>query len=100
MITLNQQIYARELLLTMRDCLSENRETNWSKGITAALVELSPPSDAGFTKARSIYRTMVHGGKGFSEYFVWDEDENRRMNLNREIDRLRDELWTVFGNDE
>jgi len=50
----------------------------------------------GFENAKSIYNTMTSGGGGFAEYFIWNSDETKRINLNRRLDEIRDKLWDEF----
>lgn len=95
-VTLHKQIRATELLEKLLECLSHRGETNWIRGISAALGEIALLTDEGFANARSLYRTMMEGGRGFAEYCVWDEDESQRQKANKEIDGIRTELWEIF----
>jgi len=90
------------LLTTMLTVLESQQEKNWYRGIKAAITELTDINgqviSSGFDNARSIYNTMTSGGRGFSEYFVWMEDEEKRIQINQELDRLRSEIWELFNN--
>lgn len=96
MINLHKQARAQELLSNLHECLSRTGETNWIRGVSAALREIDTLTDEGFANARSIYHTMMEGGRGFAEYFVWEEDVSRRIKANKEIDGIRTELWEIF----
>lgn len=87
---------AKALLEKLHVLLVEHGETNWVRGVSAAQSELASGSDDGFENARSIYRTMVGNGRGLSEYFFWDEDEKRRIAVNKELDEVRNDLWEIF----
>lgn len=91
---------ARRLLLELDSILKERGEVNWVRGIEAAIGELTCNegafSESGFENARSIYKTMNEGGRGFAEYFVWLDDEDDRIAANRSLDSLRARLWDVF----
>lgn len=91
---------ARQLLSELYDFLNAHHEKNWIRGIRAALIELSGPDDAlnaaGFESARSIYNSMIQGGRGFSEYFVWNPDAVQRSAANKTLDDLRERLWNLF----
>ena len=84
--------------------LNAQNEQNWVRGIRAALAELRKQdgsvNTAGFANARSIYRTMTTGGRGFSEYFIWNTDEEARLSANSELDHLRERLWSLFSSEE
>jgi hypothetical protein len=90
-----------QLLSELRALLVSQGEANWLRGINAALAELTfadgELNAGGFGNARSIYRTMTAGGRGFSDYFVWSEDEAKRLKENQRLDELRSELWKAFG---
>lgn len=87
---------AEVLLTKLHGILAEQGETNWIRGVSAALSELSSHSEIGFENAKSIYRTMVEGGRGFSEYFFWNDEDDVRMDSNKCIDEIRSELWSIF----
>lgn len=91
----------RQSLLELLAILDSERETNWRRGIKAALSELSDENGAvdsgGFDNARSIYNTMTVGGRGFSEYSIWVADEDERLKINRALDELRSRVWTIFN---
>lgn len=91
---------ALRLLLELHAVLKENDETNWRHGIDAAIGELlhegGAVNKAGFENARSIYKTMNEGGRGFAEYFVWSDDEDARIAANKKLDELRTKAWESF----
>lgn len=91
---------ARDLLESLLALLSEQGEQNWSRGVSAALLELTDShgnlNPAGFDNAASIYLNMTSGGRGFAEYFVWSPDDDERIRANQKLDELRDSLWEVF----
>ena len=63
---------ALHLLHELLALLEREGETNWRRGICAAVAHLSDDEGAvssqGFEEARSIYRSMTQGGRGFAEY--------------------------------
>jgi len=88
------------LLEEVESILKGKNERNWIRGIRAALAELRQPAGGvnfnGFENARSIYLTMTADGRGFSEYFIWDDDESVRLLSNAKLDRIRERLWSLF----
>ena len=90
-----------QLLSELHALLVSQSEANWLRGINAALDQLTSADGGlnagGFSNARSIYRTMTAGGGGFSQYFVWSEDEAKRLRENQRLDELRSKLWKAFG---
>lgn len=85
----------RHLLKRARDILIEQRDTNWIPGLSNAITHLDSED---FEGARSIYCAMVAGGRGFSEYNIWNDDYQIRIEANAEIDTIRQQLWDVFSN--
>ena len=90
----------RHLLLELDSFLKKHHELNWIRGVEAAIDELTGDDDSlnetGIKNARSIYKTMNDGGRGFAEYFVWMDDEDDRIAANKNLDRLRTSLWNAF----
>ncbi|WP_290931261.1 hypothetical protein [Hyphomonas sp.] len=87
---------AEALLSRLHDMLVEQGERNWIRGVEAARSELASGTDVGYENAKSIYFTMVKGGRGFAEYNVWDDDEEIRIRTNRSLDEIREALWQIF----
>jgi hypothetical protein len=77
---------ARRLLSDLKDVLTKHEERSWLPGFEAAIKELDR-GDEGFGDARSIYKTMVAGGRGLSEVYIWRENELERRRENEVIDR-------------
>lgn len=36
------------------------------------------------------YKALYTGRSGLTEYYIWDHDDNRRMELNEPLERIRD----------
>ncbi|MFY4008269.1 hypothetical protein EUC41_30005 [Achromobacter denitrificans] len=105
---MNDSIEARAatglaLLEQLERLLNAQNERNWLRGVRAAIAELRQPDSsanaAGFENARSIYLSMTSGGRGFSEYFIWDSDEDTRLSANSKLDQIRKSLWLLFNPD-
>ncbi|MDR0782054.1 MAG: hypothetical protein LBF16_15445 [Pseudomonadales bacterium] len=92
------------LLEQLESVLNAQNERNWLRGIRTAIAELKRPDGSvdttGFENARSIYLTMTAGGRGFSEYFIWDNDENTRLSANSKLDQIRECLWSLFRSED
>ncbi len=91
-------------LVQIERLLVAQNERNWIRGIRAAIAELRNEDGSinidGLSKARSIYRTMMLGGRGFAEYYIWGNDEDARLAANSELDKLRERLWSLFDSEE
>lgn len=91
----------RTLLRELLALLDREKEENWSRGIRAASQQLVSWGDCvtetDFEKARSIYNTMMAGGRGFAEYYIWLEDQEERVRRNKALDALRRKLWEIFN---
>jgi hypothetical protein len=92
---------ARILLNALLVLLEGEKEENWSRGIRAACQELDASegsvAEDEFENARSIYNTMSAGGRGFSEYYIWVEDDDERIRRNKALEDLRREIWETFN---
>lgn len=52
--------------------------------------------DAKSEKLIRCYRSLFCGKAGLSEFYVWDDDFEKRMALNAPFDAASDELWTIL----
>ena len=92
---------AYNMLIEIRSLLEKENENNWRRGIDAAISEMTNQDGTlnkiGFENARSIYKTMTAGGRGFSEYYIWKNNENDRIAENKRLDNLRAKAWEILG---
>ena len=97
----NQVEEVRILLKQLLALLEGEKEGNWSRGIRAACQELINSegciTEAEFENARSIYNTIMAGGRGFAEYYIWVEDEEERIRRNKAPEELRRKIWEIFN---
>lgn len=94
----DNHLKAKELLRMLYNFLVLHNEGNFIRGVHSALGELeTDPTPEGYEKARSLYRTMVMGGRGLSEYIIWVDNKDERIALNNELENLREKLWELFG---
>ena len=92
------------LLGNLEALLEAQSERNWLRGIKAAIAEFAQTDGSvhadGFENARSIYLSMTAGGRGFSEYHIWENDDLARVSANLQLDEIRAELWLLFNSKE
>jgi hypothetical protein len=89
------------LLTELLAYLESRQKRDWHPGIKAVIDELididGQIDPSGFDNARSAYNAMSGGGRGFSDYCIWIDDYEKRVQANQPLDRLRDEIWGVFN---
>ena len=76
--------------------LNEEGETNWSRGINAALSHVKTGTEDDYLMARSIYKTMCMGGAGFMEYYIKRDSFEEQRIANTKLESMRDRLWDMF----
>jgi hypothetical protein len=87
----------RSLLEELRAILARQGESNWIRGVQAAIDSLDNPDDQkGYSDAQSIYRTMTMGRGPFSEYYTHRDDFEQRVSANERLDQIRSQLWQLF----
>lgn len=89
----NIRFRAIDILREACGILNSQGDRNWIRGIENVLRELE---SGNIDDAASIYRSMVAGGRGFSEYNVWIDHCDDRIKVNQRLDCIRDELWDIF----
>jgi hypothetical protein len=91
---------ARRLLVELRALLESEGEANWRRGLESAIACLSDGQGnldpQGFEDARSIYKTMTSGGRGFAEYYIVRPSETDQIRANESLEDLRSRVWSAF----
>ena len=74
--------------------LQQNGEKNWQPGLKETWLFLE---DNNFNDAKYTYGFITAGGRGFSEYYIWDEDYSERVKKNKELGEIRQKLAIFFS---
>jgi len=48
-------------------------------------------------KSRSIFKTMMGGAGTLGDFVIWDNNEDRRLLLNQELDSVLSGIWELLG---
>lgn len=83
---------AKETLIALRNILENEGETNWSRGVKTALTHIEAGTEEEYLLAKSVYKTMCHGGRGFMEYYIKETGTSK----NDVLDNARDKLFDIF----
>ena len=87
-----------ELVLSeLEKVLDEEGETNWSRGIKAALSHVKTGTEDDYLLASSIFKTMCMGGAGFMEYYIKRDSFEEQRIANTKLESMRDRLWDMFN---
>ena len=46
--------------------------------------------------AVEVYKNLFTGRAGLTEYYIWDDDYEKRVKLNEPLDKIRSELWKIM----
>jgi hypothetical protein len=88
---------ARQLFEELKEILDKENESNWIRGIKAAIACLEDSNiERGYSKARSIYTTMTAGQGAFADYYIQRSDSTEQVNENRRLDEIREQLWQLL----
>ena len=101
---------ANELLCLfnrLKKIMNEENENNWIRGINLIIESLTPPDYGGKGSAdeavryvSDTYRNMVSGNGSFSDFFIWRDDFDERVKVNKKLDRLRANIWNLIDDRE
>lgn len=86
-----------KLLSDIKNILEQENESNWLRGIKAALLHIKNGGQEEFLLSKSVYKTMCNGGRGFMEYYIKKNDAEEQKVANEKLDSARDKLWNLFG---
>lgn len=93
-------------LARMEKIMDSEGEKNFIQGIRAAIaIGRSHVNSPGreeeiLEEMRSLYRTMVRARGGIEEFFIWREALEERVEVNKDLDLLKTELWQMLGDSE
>ncbi len=92
-----RQEQLRLLFQRLRQIMQAEGESNWIAGVEAILERLNDHvSEERWREVQSLYKTMHRGASTFSDYHVWRDDFDARLEANRELDSIRQRIWTLM----
>jgi hypothetical protein len=93
------------LFIELKQVMIRENENNWIRGVNLIIEALSPPEYGGKGSAdeavryvENTYRNMVSGNGSFSDFFIWRDDFDDRVKANKELDRIKADIWTLIDN--
>ena len=92
-----------DLLRQLEALLNEEGESNWIRGVRAA-INVGESSrgenvteEAAFKEMAATYRSICGGAGSFSDYFIWREDFDERQEANKIFVQITNQLWKLLG---
>lgn len=92
-----------QLFNELKKIMIRENENNWIRGINLIIEALTPPdyggkgsSDEAVRYVETTYRNMISGNGSFSDFFIWHDDFDDREKANKELDRVRADIWTLI----
>lgn len=91
----------KKLFTELRDNLESQRDSsvfNCYKLVknTVAVLESDESDDFKREYAIDAYKSLYTGRAGLTEYYIWDNDYEKRMKLNEPYERIRNEFWKIM----
>ncbi|MCH8475370.1 MAG: hypothetical protein LAT55_09100 [Opitutales bacterium] len=87
-------------LSNMSDILMREGELDFAQSVQDVIHagRTIQDSDEALKEMSFLYRSM-HGGAGsFSDYFIWRDNFDDRVEANKEFEILSQRLWELLGN--
>lgn len=91
----------KKLFTELRDYLelqNDNSIVNIRKLVNNTVVVLESDKSESFKSEYVLdaYKSLYTGRTGLTEYYIWDNDYDKRMRLNEPLERIRDDLWEIM----
>lgn len=91
----------KKLFTELRDYLelqNDNSIVNIRKLVNNTVVVLESDKSESFKSEYVLdaYKSLYTGRAGLTEYYIWDNDYDKRMRLNEPLERIRDDLWEIM----
>lgn len=96
------QAELRDLFGQLNELLKREGENNWIRGVSAVLdiVGVSYGTETelhdALIRAKSIYNTMNAGYGSFSDYGIWRENYEERVEANKILDKIKSDIWQII----
>ena len=91
----------KKLFTELRDYLelqNDNSSVNIRKLVNNTVVVLESDKSESFKSEYVLdaYKSLYTERAGLTEYYIWDNDYDKRMRLNEPLERIRDDLWEIM----
>ena len=91
----------KKLFTELRDYLelqNDNSIVNIRKLVNNTVVVLESDKSESFKSEYVLdaYKSLYTGRAGLTEYYIWDNDYDKRMRLNEPLERIRDDLLEIM----
>lgn len=63
---------------------------------TVELLESNEADEFKTEYVLNVYKSLYTGRAGLTEYYIWDDDYEKRMKLNEPLERIRKALWEIM----
>lgn len=91
----------KKLFTELRDYLelqNDNSIVNIRKLVNNTVMVLESDKSESFKSeyVLDVYKSLCTGRAGLTEYYIWDNDYDKRIRLNEPLERIRDNLWEIM----
>ncbi|WP_419964196.1 hypothetical protein [Pantoea vagans] len=103
---MQNKIIAKKLLnefLKLKLILIKERENNWIRGVLAIIEKLELAlsnhcnESVDYCKdACDTWKAMYKGNGSFSDYYIWHDDFEQRVKLNKPLDSIKENIWKII----
>jgi len=107
---MQNKIIAKQLLnefLKLKFILIKEREDNWIRGVLAIIEKLELSLNNHCTEsvdyckdACNTWKAMYKGNGSFSDYYIWHDDFEQRVKLNKPLDSIRENIWNIIKDND
>lgn len=63
---------------------------------TIACMNSDEADEYKFNYTIESYRALFTGKGGLTDFYVWDDDFDKRLKINEPYEKITDELWDIF----
>jgi len=89
----------------LRCILIGENENNWMRGVDSIIEKLEWSTNNKcndpcyfFNSSCDTWKTMDAGNGSFSEYYIWRDDFDERVRLNKIYHNIKDKIWSIVSN--
>lgn len=88
-----------QYFVELREIMLMEEENNWIRGIRLIITCLEDVNLTEEEKLKETFKTfsMMNSGNGsFSDFYIWRDDINQRVELNHKLEEVKNNIWDLL----
>lgn len=85
-----------QYFVELREIMLMEEENNWIRGIRLIITRLEDVNLTEEEKLKETFSMMNSGNGSFSDFYIWRDDINQRVELNHKLEEVKNNIWDLL----